>query len=123
MANKTHHKDAILSEIAVDKFPDEFPVAVAVAVAVTVAVMVELIHQTEVLLYVAVAVSAGGESHNPGYEAEAGHHGNKHHPEPNEKIYLLIKQIDWKHTLDGVAVVVSEAAHHEITHGDPGEPG
>ncbi len=115
MVNKTEHKDTILLQIVVDKFPGEFCVAVAVTV--------KLIHEAEVLMDVTMAVGMARESDNPGYETAAGYKGNKHHPEPNEKIYLLIKQIDWKHTLDGVALDIPQAAHLKIAHGNPGEHG
>ena len=113
MTHKTQNKCAILSQVLLHKLDSQLLVCVAL----------QFLHEAQVLLDVAVAVSLEGGAQDPGEEAEAGHGGHKDHPEPDEQIDLLVEEVDGQDALHGVPLHVAKATHLEVTHGDPGKPG
>lgn len=72
-----------------------------------VALPLDLVHQTEMLSDVTVAVGAEGQAQDPGQKAEAGQGGDEHHPEPDKQVNLLVEEIDGQHALHGVTLDVS----------------
>ena len=57
----------------------------------------------------------------PGHEAVARQHGNEHEPEPQEDVDLFIKQVDWKHALDRVALDVLHLPNVKIAQRNSGK--
>ena len=106
MANQTEDKDAILSEVVLDKLHHFLLVGVAF----------ELVHETEVFLDVAVTIRAEGRPQDPGEERETGEERNENHPEPQEKVDLLIEEVNRQHALDRVALNVAKTTHLEVAH-------
>ena len=107
MTNKTQHENTILTQVLV------YEVSCHLLVALP-----NLVHQTEMLPDVAVAVTAEGHTHDPGQEAEAGQSGHEHHPEPNKQVYLLVEEIDGQNALHRVTLNVTQPSHVEVAHRD-----
>ena len=115
MAHQAEDEHSVLTEVLLNEAGGVLLVLLGAGV--------DLVHEAQVLLHVAVAVRLEDGAHGPGDEAEAGHRGHEHHPEPEAKVDLLVEQIDGQDALHGVGLHVSKAAHLEVAHGDTGEAG
>ena len=82
---------------------------------------VEPLQVLEVAHDVVVLVRAGHGARDPDDEAVDGEQGHADDPEPEEHEDLLVVQVDGQGALHRVAVHVTQPAHVEVAHGDPGE--
>ena len=112
MGDEPEQEGAVLTQVIVQEGIAQFLIPrgnQAVAIAVTIA---------QVVLYELQAVPVNQEPEQPDKAAQAGDNGDKHHPEPEEHVDLLVVKVDWQYTLHGVRVDVTKAPHVEITQGD-----
>ena len=110
--DQTQNEDAILLQILVDEVVAFLRVTSAVA---------QSLHQTQVLLHVAMTIALEDTTQRPGEEREAGDGGDEDHPEPNEQVDLLVEEVDRQHALHRVALHVAQTTHLEVAHGDARE--
>lgn len=59
--------------------------------------------------------------YKPNQESQNAAYQNKHHPEPEEDINLLIEEIQGQSTLYGISMYIAQASHFEVAHGHPRE--
>jgi len=81
VTDQPQDKHSILSQVLVHEAGDRLLVCVPL----------QLLHELQMLLNVAVAVIPEDRSQHPGEEGEAGDDGYQHHPEPQEQIDLLVE--------------------------------
>ena len=82
VAYKSEHKGSVLAEIVFHEFVDHHSVLVCSRVTV---------HNSQMLLDIAGAVSCERTPQCPGHERKAAHGGYEYHPEPEEQVDLLVE--------------------------------
>lgn len=107
MSDEPQDEHSILAKIILDERGD----------LLFVGIPLDLVHETKVLLDVAMAIHTERASQRPCQETEAGESSDENHPEPQEQVDFLVEQIDGENALDGVALHVSKATHLEVAHG------
>ena len=111
MPDQSHHEDAVLTQVVFDELDGRASILVAV----------QLVHQTQVLLHVAVSVDAERHAQRPHQQRADRRRRHERHPEPDEQEDLLVEEVDRQNALDRVALHVAESSDLEVAHGDARE--
>jgi len=87
--------------------------------AVTIVLVLgDFVGEDEMTLDVLSTSIADCEANDPHDERVEGERGHEHHPEVDEEEDLLVEEVDWKHTLDVVAVNCAQSTHLQVAHCD-----
>ena len=113
VADEPHHEHAVLLQVLVDEARH--------LLRVVLVVDVDVLHQQQVLLDVAVPVRVEDAAQRPREQAEQRHGEHEHHPEPDEQVDHFVEEVDRQHALHRVALNVAQPPHLEVAHGDARE--